>query len=467
MSERANGGGSGFGGVLLLASGATFLAFLDTTVVNVAFPNMHKDFTTTTVSTLSWVVSGYAVLFAALLTPAGRLADVWGRSRVFLASVGLFALASALCALAPTIEVLIAARIVQGVGAAGMIPAALAIVLIQAPPERRTAAVGIWAAAGSMASAAGPALGGLLVNWSSWRAVFLINVPIGLLIVLAGIRVLSRDQPTGRRLPDGVGALAVAIGIGLVVVGLSKGQDWGWAAPSTIACLAGGAVLTAFALLRSRSHAAPAIEVGLWRSRMFAVANVSSFLAGAALFSWTLSGPLYLTTVWHYSILQAGLAVTPGAFTSAIAAIITGRRATPRQQQVAVTGGMIVFAAVSIWMYAALGDTPEFLRIWLPAGLIGGAGLGAAFTGLAASVALSVNPLQFASGTGLNTTARQVGGAIGVAILAAILAAQGVLGALGYRQVWLFAGVAAVLAAISGLALVERRPASVPEPKSA
>ena len=453
--------------LLMITAGATFLAFLDATVVNVAFPDLREDFPDASVATLSWVVSAYAVLFAALLTSAGRLADVLGRRNLFTVSVLLFTAASLACALAPSMEFLIAARAVQGAGAAGMIPASLGIVLHGTPPERRTVAIGLWSAAGSMAAASGPVIGGLLVEWSSWRAVFYINVPIGLAVAVGALAKIGNDRPTSRKLPDPVGSLILTVGIALMVVGLTKATDWGWTEASTLGCLVGGLLLTVLGVLRSRGREVPAVDTTLWKSHAFASANVVSALAGAAMFGWLLTGPLFLTAVWHYSILEAALAVTPGAVTSAIASITLGKRATPRVQRVAIAVAMLVFALNGLFMYAAVGSDPAFLTVWLPAGMIGGAALGTSMTGLSTVAALSVPPLKFATGIGLNTTARQVGGALGIAAVAAVLAGRGIYTALGYRESFLLTGGLALAAAAAGLLLLRRSAAAPAAPAAA
>jgi EmrB/QacA subfamily drug resistance transporter len=461
--------------LLLLTSGATFMAFLDTTVVNVAFPALHSSYPAVSLANLSWVVSGFGIAFAALLTPAGRLADVLGRRQVFLASIAVFTVASLACAAAPDFGVLLGARVLQGIGAAGMIPAALGLLLAEMPAARLLSAIGIWGASGSMAAAAGPSLGGLLIAATNWRAVFVLNVPIGALILLSGWRsVPARPRQSGRR-PDGVGTAAATAGIAGVVIGLTKGSDWGWGAPSTIGALAIGLALVMVAVARSRRHPAPAIPISLWESRTFAVANLTSLLAGAALYAWLLAGPLYLTTFWGYSVLRAGLAVTPGALTSAVAAILVGRRVTLERQPAVVAGALVVFAAVGVWIWAGLGRQPVFLEVWLPAGLIGGAAFGAALTGLSTAAAISVPPVHFAGGMALNTAARQIGGALGVAAMAAIASAE--TGTYTLRDVFLFAGLSSFAAGVVGLGLLPRparltrgRPrgeaaAAVPQPR--
>ncbi|MFJ2637022.1 DHA2 family efflux MFS transporter permease subunit [Streptomyces sp. NPDC087422] len=441
------------GRVLLLSAGATFIAFLDATVVNVAFPDLAESFPADRVSDLSWVVSSYAVLFAALLTPAGRIADAFGRKRVFLLSLTGFTVASALCAAAPGLPWLIAARALQGAAAAGMIPAALGLLLATTPPAGLAAAIGVWGAAGSMASAAGPSLGGLLVDAFGWRSVFLINVPVGILLVAAGLRGLPERVGAERRLPDPLGTLAVTLGIGLLVLGLSKGSDWGWASAATVGSTLCGAALLVVALVRSTHQVTPAVETGLFRDRAFAVASAAAAFAGAALFAWMLCGPLFLTTVWHYSVLKAGFALTPGALTSAVAALVVGKRARPHHLPAVVAVSMAAFAAVSVWTWCQLGADTRFLALWLPMGLIGGAAFGATLTALSTAAATSLPPRQFASGVGMTTTARQLGGALGVAATASVIAAHGLDGTRAFREVFLVCAALAAVAAVVGLGL--------------
>jgi EmrB/QacA subfamily drug resistance transporter len=448
--------------VLAIASGTTFLGFLDVTIVNLAFPDLRRDFSGASVSELSWVITAYAVLFAAFLAPAGRLADLAGRRRVFLIGTAGFTLTSVGSALAPTIESLIAARALQGSTAALMIPSALGLVLAETPPELRRTAVGVWAAAASISAAIGPSLGGLLVDAFDWRAVFLINLPIGGALLVVGIRVLREVEREGGRLPDLLGTGALALGLGAAVLGVTQASDWGWSSERTLVALAAGGLLVAFALARSRRHEAPAIETGLWRNRVFAAANASSVLFGASMYSWMLLCVLFVTSAWGYSVLEAGLAVSPGALTAALASVVVGKRAGAQGQRIAVIAGSLVVAATGLWMVAVLDSEPRFLSIWLPAGLVSGLGMGAVATGLASAVATSVGPTQFAAATGLNFTARQLGGALGIAALAAILQAQPGGGVDPLLDVLLFSSLTSIGVAIAALWLVARAPVASP-----
>lgn len=421
---------------LIVASGATFLAVLDTTIVNIAFADLRADFPDASLSHLTWVITAYTVVFAALLAVAGRTADIVGRKKLFLWSTVLFTLASALSGLAVGVPMLVGARALQGVAAAGMIPSALGLVLQHTPAARRQVALGVWGAVGSMAAAVGPSLGGLLVDAWGWRSVFLINLPVGLAIVLVAAK-LAGDPASGRRLPDPVGTVALALGIGGIVFGVTQGTEWGWGSGRVIGLLIGGAVLLAAALLTSRRHAAPAIEWDLWRSRSFAATNVASLLFGAAMYAYLLSTLLFLNAVWGYSELKAGLAVTPGAFAAAVGATVVGRRVSPQHQWVAVAGGSALFGASCAAMYLLLDTERQYLALWLPIGVLAGLGIGAALTAISNAATASLQPQRFASGSGLLMTTRQVGGALGIAALAAILQRHNALDDQGYLQVFL------------------------------
>ena len=446
--------------VLAIASATTFVAFLDVTVVNVAFPDLRRDFPAASLALLSWVVAAYGIAFAAARTPAGRLADVAGRREIFLGGVALFTVASAASALAPSVGFLIGARVVQGLGAALMIPSALGLVLAVTPPEKRSAAIAAWGAAGSVAAAAGPALGGLLVDAADWRIVFWLNVPLGVAVVAVGRGVLPVIDPGERRLPDLLGTIVLGGALALIVTGLTQAGEWGWGDTATLGALVAGALLLAAALARARTHPAPAIEVGLWRERQFAIANVLSLLYGIVLFAWLLAGTLFLVDVWRYSIFEAGLAMTPGALVAAVAAAVCGRLVETRGARAVVIAGAAILAADGLYLYAILGSDPSFLVQWLPAGIACGLGFGGVTVGITTAAARALPPAAFAAGIGLNMSGRQVGGAAGVAFLATILAtAQPGPG--GYLDVYLLCAFAAAAVAAGAFAL---QPAAAPAP---
>lgn len=432
---------------LPLAAGATFLAMLDVTVTNLAFPDLRRDFEGTTFSGLTWVVTLYAVLFAALLAPAGRLADVVGRRSLFRAGVGLFTFASLLCALAPNLPVLLGARGLQGAGAAAMIPASLAVLLHDTPAEKRGRAIGLWSGAAALAAAVGPSVGGILVDVVDWRALFLINVPLGIALVWT-----ARSLPTeahGGRLPDLFGTALLAGGVAAVALAVTQGEAWGWVDPRVPGLAAAGMAGVGLALWRSARHPVPVVEISLWRSRPFALANVTSFLYGAALYPWMLVGVVVLTQLWGYGELKAGLAMTPGAISAAIVAVAMGRLAAPRT---AVIVGAVFMTGTAIWAGFALTTEPNFLAFWLPCGLLIGVGMGALTTGASAAAAFSVSPLRFAGATGLNTTARQLGGALGVAVLAVLLSDPSPE-LDDFTPVYVYCAIVCALAAVVGLGL--------------
>ncbi|MFE2311326.1 DHA2 family efflux MFS transporter permease subunit [Streptomyces sp. NPDC059411] len=451
------GPGAGAGRILGLASAVTFLAFLDATVVNVAFPDLRHAFPEVPLARLTWVVSAYAVLFAALLAAAGRLADTLGRRVLFIGSALAFTLTSLAASAAPSAELLILARAFQGAAAAGMLPAALGLVLAHTPPARRAAALGAWSAAGGLAAAVGPSIGGLLVEWWDWRAIFLVNVPLGLALCWAAARIIPREPRTGHRLPDPVGTVALALGIGGVVAGLSQGAEWGWTDPKVLVLVVGGALASALALRRSGTHPAPAVDRDLWRDPLFARANIAALLFGAAMYAWLLTGPSYLIGRWNYSVLQAGFGVTPGALFAMVGALAVGRRVPARLQWAAVTLGSLIFAANALLLWGWVEDSASYAQIFLPAGLLGGLGIGVVVTAISTAASAGLPPRRFAAGTGLLMTARQLGGALGVAATAALLTGVGTGTGAGagehWRGVFMLTALTALGAAVAGCSM--------------
>ncbi len=407
--------------VLVIVSVATFVASLDLFIVNIAFPSIKHEFAGTSDATLSWVLSAYAIVMAALLVPAGRLADLLGRKRLFMGGLITFVGASALCAAAPGSGWLIAARILQAAGGAILMPTSLALLLAEFPTQQRALAVAVWSATGAVAAAAGPPIGGLLVQ-ASWRWVFLVNLPIGLVTALLGARVLreSRD-PDGKRFPDLAGAALLVLASSALMLVIVQGQSWGWTSVRVLGLLVGSAVLTAAFLYQSLRHRAPVLELGLFRSRAFSAANIASTLFFAAFGAMLLSNVLFLTRVWHEDILTAGLQISPGPIMAAAFAVPGSILASRYGQRVIAAIGALLFSSGGVWWLTHVGLEPRYATEVLPGMLLGGAGVGFVVPTLASAVAASLPPARFATGSAIYGMTRQFGIALGVAILIAVL----------------------------------------------
>lgn len=405
---------------MAIACAGAFLAFLDATIVNIAFPDISASFAGSGRDALSWVLDGYFVVIAALLVPAGGVADRFGHKRVFLLGVAGFTGASLLCAVAPSLELLIAFRVVQGVAAALIAPTSLALVLDAFPPERRAAGVGLWGAAAAAAAAVGPTLGGALVELSDWRLVFLVNLPLGAAIVGLGLGRLRERPRLESRLPDLPGALMLAASLALVTLGIVEGNDWGWTVAPTMGAFAASAALLGGVVLRSTRHPRPIVEPVLFAHRSFGVGNLGTLLFAAAFFSLILGNVLFLTSIWGYTVLQAGAATLPGPAMSTIVAGPAGRLADRFGHRAVIVPGTLFFAA-GVMVLRSAGATPDWLGLWLPGAILTGIGIGLAFPTLGSAAVRDVPDDRFATASAVNAAFRQVGAVLGTAILVAIV----------------------------------------------
>src|SRR5271167_4523876 len=257
--------------VTLIVCVGVFMSSLDLFIVNIAFPHIAKTYDDASFASLSWILSGYAIVFAALLVPAGRWADAFGRKRAFLLGLTIFVLSSIACAAAPSVGFLVGARIVQASGGALMLPTSLGLMLPEFVASERHKAIGVWAATGGVAAAAGPPLGGLLVR-ADWRLVFLVNVPVGLLGLALGARTLVERREANPGRPDVLGAIAMIVAIGALVVAIVQGQEWGWTSPKILGLLATTAVILPAIWFRSEHHPSPILDPAMLRVRSFSLA---------------------------------------------------------------------------------------------------------------------------------------------------------------------------------------------------
>ncbi len=444
---------------VLTAIGA-FVTSLDLSIVNVAFPAISRSFAATSTAGLAWVLTGYSIVFGSLLVVGGRVADRSGRRRTFFVGLAVFGFGSALCGLAPSVLLLVLGRLLQGAGAAFTLPASLGLLLAAFPSERRSQMVALWSGIGALAVATGPSLGALLITAFGWRLVFYVNVPICILTIVIGRLTLVEARHSSARRSDYLGVVLLCGALAALVLGISEGSDWGWADPRTLGAFVASVLLFPAFVRRCARHPEPIVDLTLFRSRTLTLADAATTVYAVAFFGLLLGNILFLTGVWHWSILMAGLAVTPAPVVVAIIAGPAGKTAARIGFRPVLIVGTAFFTAAFAWYSLRVGPHPAYLTEWLPATILSGIGIGLTFPVLGAAAVSSLPPERFAVGSALNQTARQVGGAIGIAILVAIIGSGHRPGAMGdYRHLWTFQAFTALVTGMIAAGITGRRPA--------
>jgi EmrB/QacA subfamily drug resistance transporter len=431
--------------ILVVLAAVAFMAQLDLFIVNIALPTIGRSYGGAGLSGLSWILNGYAIVFAALLVPAGRLADHFGRRRFLLAGVLVFTVASAVCAAAPALGILVGARVVQAAGAALIVPTSLGLLYPAFARRQHAMVVGIWAGVAAVAGTAGPPVGGLLVG-VDWRLIFLINVPIGVATLVAGRRVLPEVRAErGSRLPDGLSAVLLLAAVTLLVLATVQGPSWGWANPRTVALLAAAPTAVVLTVLRTLRHPHALIERGLFSSRPFTGATVALFVFYVGFAIFLLSVVLFLQGEWHYSAVKAGLAIAPGPATAAVFAVNAGRISARLGRTLpAMLGTACMAVSAGLWILAT-GPSPAYATSFLPGLLIAGVSAGLTQAPLFAAAG-TLPPDRATTGSAVLNMARQVGSAIGVAVAVVILGTTSAHTVAEFHRAWAAEVIAGLLA---------------------
>jgi EmrB/QacA subfamily drug resistance transporter len=397
-----------------------FMIMLDNTVVNVALPAIEKDLNIS-ISQLEWIVTAYALVFAALLITGGKLADLLGRRKIFVAGLVVFTLSSLACGLAPSAGFLIGARAVQGVGAALMNPATLSIITATFPPKQRGTAIGIWAGVSALALAIGPLAGGLIVDNIGWNWIFFVNVPVGALGIVVSQFFIDESRDTSHEQSvDFPGLITSGGGLFALSYGLIEGNSRGWGSPEILGLFATAALLlVAFVVLESRQRL-PMLDLSLFRIPSFVGANVVALLVSLGMFGVFFFVSLYVQNILGYSPTQAGAIFLPMTLLIILIAPIAGRASDRIGSRWLMSGGMTILG-ISLLLYQRVGLHSTFWTL-LPAMVLGGIGMALTMSPMT-SVAMGSVPVDKAGvGSGVLNSFRQVGGSLGIAVMGAILA---------------------------------------------
>lgn len=443
--------------VLAVAVAVAFMAQMDLFIANFSLPSIGRSLGGSQLSGLSWVLDANTIVFAALLVPAGRLADQWGRRRFLLLGVGLFTAATALAAAAPNLPVLVVGRALEGAGAAVMVPTSLGLLLPAFPKHQHTMVAGIWAGVAGLGAACGGPVGGALVG-IDWRLVFLANVPIGIATIVAGSRVLPEiraPHDTGSPDPLSVGTLLGAVT--LLVLATVQGPRWGWGNPAIWALFAGAAVCALATARRSLHHPGAVIEASLFRVREFTAGTVAFLLYYLAFAAWLLSTVLYLQDTWHYGLLRSGLALAPAPVAAAVFGIGSGRIGKLiGNHTLAVVGPTCMALSGAFWLIAAPAH-PSYVAGFLPGLVLAGISSGLTQAPLYATAGALPSARQ-ATGSAVLNTARQIGSAVGVALAVVLLASTRPHELGAFHRDWvLIVGAATLAATVAALGLARLR----------
>jgi EmrB/QacA subfamily drug resistance transporter len=337
------------------------------------------------------------------------------------------------------------------------------------PLERRATATALWGATGAVAAAAGPSLGGVLVEWQGWRAVFFVNLLIGLPALVPARRLLRESREPQTLFPDALGAVLLAAGVGALALAIVQGPEWGWGSARIVSAFITGAVLLGVFLWRSARHRAPVIELSLFRVRSFAVANAGGFVFATGFYALLLCNVLFLTGVWHYSILRAGIALTPGPLMAALAAPIGGRLSDRFGQRVVAVPGSLLFGLGALLFALETSADASYATDFLPANMLGGAGIGLTFAAFGSAAVAELPRNRYATGGAINNCIRQIGAVLGISTLIVLLGTPTAGNALHlFHRAWAFMALTGAIAALAGLALgrVRARHGEEPTPSA-
>jgi EmrB/QacA subfamily drug resistance transporter len=447
------------------------MVMMDNTVVNVALPSIQRSLGAD-VSHLEWVVNAYALTFAVLMLTGGKLADLLGRRKIFLTGLALFTLSSLLCGLAGSTGELIAWRAAQGVGAALMMPATLAIITHAFPPRQRGLAIGVWAGVSALALAIGPIIGGLLAQHVDWSWIFFVNLPVGIAGVLIGRVVIGESRDTSREQSLDLPGLLVSAGaLFALTFGLIEASNYGWTSPTILGLFGAAAAGLALFVWIERHRRAPMLDLTLFRSRTFAGANLVALLITLAMFGVFFFMSLYVQQILGYSPVQAGAIFLPMTVLIILIAPPAGKLSDRLGSRWLMAGGLTA-VGISLLLFSRLGTEADFWDL-LPGLVIGGAGMALVMTPMSAAAMGSVPVAKAGVASGVLNTFRQIGGALGIAVLGAILTSRQesalAAGAStseafvdGFQVALLVGAVLAFAGALTAAALVRRVPH--PEP---
>jgi len=409
-------------GVFLVASIAVFLVSIDTTVLFAAFSALRAGFPESSAADMSWVLNAYTIVYAALLVPAGKLSDTHGRKRIFQLGLMLFLVASAACGFAATVNLLVAARVLQAVGAALLVPSSLALVLGAFPIECRAVGVSLWGAVGGLAAALGPSVGSALIDSLGWRWAFFINLPLGLVAWWHGYGRLTEWRNVNANVSfDLPGTALLMAAVGALAFGIVQSEVLGWRSPVVIGWMfAGFSVLLGFVKWARRTPH-PAVDLSLFADRTYRYVNGATLVFGMAFAMMFFGLFFFLIQIWHYSLPQAGLAVSPGPLLVVPVAIMAGHWAARIGHRPLLAGGSVLYAAGGLWLYLLAGDAPDFLRTWLPAMVLTGIAVGMVMPSLSGAAVARLTPDRFGVGSAVNQSIRQIGSVLGVSATVAIV----------------------------------------------
>jgi DHA2 family methylenomycin A resistance protein-like MFS transporter len=442
------------------------MVLLDNTIVGAALPDMQQRLHTQ-LTGLQWIVDAYVLLVAMLLLTGGVFADRFGRKRLFLTGVAMFTIASVLCALAPTVGWLIAGRVLQGIGAAALSPASLALLVAAYPvPRERIKAIGLWAGFSGIGLAAGPLAGGILVDAFGWPAIFLVNLPIGAVLVLAGLRILGESRNPDAAAVDIRGTALSVLGVGALTYGLIEGGSLGWTSPVVLGSFVAAVVILAVFVVVEGSHPTPMLPLRLFRERLFTVSNTAMVVVGFALMGSAFFFSQFFVYVQGSSVLRAGLQTLPVSLAMVIVSPYAGRFAAKYGFRVVVTTGLALAGLGLVALGFAHADT-VYGNVWWRLA-IAGIGFGLAMSPLTGAAIQAVSPQEGGLASGISSTTRQIGAVLGVAVLGAIVRTAQSHGASfedGLNSVFVTAGAVTLAGAVfTGLRLVKATPAEAASP---